>query len=163
MPELASVDELGGAEAGDKRLLNDFRAIVLTDVSEIHSEQQAASLERFVRAGGTLMVFMGESVSQENYNRMLFPRGLLPGKLAERVTVGAEAKGLTFDFTLSLHLARTHPAKWYSGCPLMPVSIANTPPASGCLARSSSDSERVDEVTYSVSSLGPPNTRLVGR
>lgn len=98
VPELVSDIELGN------KVLADYRAVILAGVGNI-SPGQAELLKRFVDDGGTLIVFMGEPVSGENYNQNLHARGLLPGPLAKRVSVAADQRGFLFDFkpTGALH------------------------------------------------------------
>ncbi|MGB7161224.1 MAG: BatA domain-containing protein [Tepidisphaeraceae bacterium] len=88
--ELISDLELGN------KVLGDYRAVILAGVGQIQPNQ-AQQLEHFVRQGGTLMLFMGEQVSGDNYNATLLPRGLLPGPMTKRVSVTG-ARGYTFDF-----------------------------------------------------------------
>lgn len=89
--ELISDLELGN------RALGDYRAIALAGVGSIQPTQ-ADQLRRFVEQGGTLMLFMGEAVSGENYNQVLLPRGLLPGPLIKRVSSAADQDGYLLDF-----------------------------------------------------------------
>jgi hypothetical protein len=91
LPEWISDIELGN------RVLDDYRAVILAGVGQV-AASQADLLARFVEDGGTLILFMGESVSSDNYNQVLLPRGLLPGPLARRVAVGSDQRGFTFDF-----------------------------------------------------------------
>ena len=81
----------------DSRVLSDYRCVDLCGVGNI-SDAQAAQLERFVRAGGTLMLFMGDPVTAENYNAVLLPHHLLPGRLTRRITVAADAVPRRFAF-----------------------------------------------------------------
>jgi hypothetical protein len=90
-PELISDLEVGN------RVLSDYRAIVLAGVGNIQP-QFAEQLEKFVRGGGTLLIFMGESVNGENYNATLLPRGLLPGPLTKRVSATGDVPAYYFDF-----------------------------------------------------------------
>jgi hypothetical protein len=71
--------------------------VVLAAVPQV-SPQQADQIKAFVEQGGTLMIFMGEPVSGENYNQILLPRGLLPGPLTKRVTATGEQGAFHFDF-----------------------------------------------------------------
>lgn len=90
-PDLISDLELGN------KVLADYSAVILTSVGQIQSST-ADQLQKFVEQGGTLLIFMGESVTAENYNTTLLPRKLLPGPLAKRVSVSDEQKGFVFDF-----------------------------------------------------------------
>lgn len=91
VPEVISDLEL------NNKVLGDYRALILTDVASVN-DQQAERIARFVEAGGTLMLFMGEQVNAEVYNALLLPRRLLPGKLIVRKTTAADASAYTFDF-----------------------------------------------------------------
>ena len=91
VPEVVSDIELGN------KVLGDYRAIILAGVGQI-STGQADLLKRFVEDGGTLLVFMGEPVTSDNYNQNLLPRGLLPGPLTRRMNVAADQRGFLFDF-----------------------------------------------------------------
>jgi hypothetical protein len=90
-PETISDLELGN------KVLTDYRAVVLTNVGSI-TDQQADALQKFVQQGGTLVVFAGELVNGDVYNRTLLPKGLLPGPLTRRMSVAADAPGYKFDF-----------------------------------------------------------------
>jgi hypothetical protein len=90
-PELISDLELGN------KVLGDYRAVILAGVGQI-SAAQADQLALFVKNGGALLIFMGEPVAAENYNSVLLPRGLMPGALSKRVTVGSGNNGFSFDF-----------------------------------------------------------------
>ncbi len=91
-PDLISDIELGN------RVLSDYRAVVLTDVAQV-TDKDADRLQKFVKQGGTLMIFMGDHVNGDTYNRLLLPRQLMPGKLIARKTdTQVDAKGFTFDF-----------------------------------------------------------------
>ena len=69
--------ELGG------RVLGEYRAIMLADVAQV-PPALADQLANYVKQGGTIVWFMGESVQREAYNNTLLPRGLLPGALVQR-------------------------------------------------------------------------------
>jgi Mg-chelatase subunit ChlD len=93
MPELISDLEFGS------KVLGDYRAVILAGVSQI-SAHQADQLQKFVEQGGTLMLFMGEPVSGENYNQALLPRGLMPGPLTKRVSA-QPGESFHFEFNPS--------------------------------------------------------------
>lgn len=79
------------------RSLDDYRAVVLAGVPQV-LPADADRLERFVRDGGTLLLFMGEAVSADTYNALLLPRGLMPGALGGRVQAGDQPPfALAFD------------------------------------------------------------------
>jgi hypothetical protein len=84
--------------------LGDYNAVILASVPAI-SPADAQRLLTFVREGGSLILFMGESVSPENWNTTLAPSGLLPGRLLRRVqtTEGAEPHRFAFSPTGQLH------------------------------------------------------------
>ena len=90
-PDLISDLELGN------RVLTDYRAVILCSVAQV-TAGQADQLAAFVNAGGTLMVWLGDNVSAENYNAVLLPRHLIPGPLVRRVIAPDGAAGFTFDF-----------------------------------------------------------------
>lgn len=90
-PELISDLELGN------KVLADYRAVLLTNVARFPPEQ-ADQLQKYVQQGGTLLLFMGEQVNADSYNKILLPRHLMPGPLTKRMSVGADQKGFAFDF-----------------------------------------------------------------
>jgi hypothetical protein len=89
--ELVSVIELGN------KVLDNYAAVVLADVGQL-APTLADQLERYVKRGGTLMLFMGEQVNPANYNDVLLPRKLIPGPLVKLTRVGNNEKGYLFDF-----------------------------------------------------------------
>jgi hypothetical protein len=91
VPELISDLELGN------KVLADYRAVILCSVAQV-TAGQADQLAAFVNGGGTLMVWLGDNVSAENYNGVLLPRHLIPGPLTKRVSAGDGSAGFTFDF-----------------------------------------------------------------
>lgn len=97
-PELISDLELAN------KVLSDYRAVILANVAQIPPDQ-ADQLQKFVQQGGALLLFMGEQVNADNYNKVLLPRHLMPGPLTKRMSVGADQKGFAFDFNphSSLH------------------------------------------------------------
>lgn len=74
--------------------LRDYAAIVLTGASQLNAAL-AGQLEAYVADGGSLWLFMGDSVNLYDYNRFLYRdgEGLLPAALAEKVVVGAGGGG----------------------------------------------------------------------
>jgi hypothetical protein len=100
IPERISDDEL------PNKLLNEYSAVILAGAGAV-TPAQADQIEKFVRGGGTLMIFMGDKVSVDAYNSIFLPRGLVPGKLIGRKTMNAEGKGYTFDFNPN---GKLHPA-----------------------------------------------------
>jgi hypothetical protein len=81
----------------NNKVFTDYRCICLCGVGQIQ-ESQAAELEAFVRQGGTLMIFMGDPVTAENYNATLYKHHLLAGPLTKRVTVQGDDPPRHFDF-----------------------------------------------------------------
>ena len=90
-PDVISDLELGG------RVLADYRAVILCSVAQV-TPGQADQLAAFVNAGGTLMVWVGDATSAENYNAVMLPRHLIPGTLTKRVEAPVDGNGFTFDF-----------------------------------------------------------------
>lgn len=91
-----STERISDLELSNK-VFTDYRCICLCGVGQIQ-ESQAAQLEAFVRQGGTLMVFMGDPVTAENYNATLYKHHLLAGPLTKRVTVQGDDPARHFDF-----------------------------------------------------------------
>lgn len=91
VPEVISDLEFGN------KVLADYNAVILTNVASL-SPPQADQLAKWVRQGGTLMIFLGEQVNPDAYNSILLSRKLLPGKLVARKSPPAGAK-YTFDFS----------------------------------------------------------------
>ena len=79
------------------RPLDPFRAVILAGVGGI-SADAATSLQHYVEGGGSLILFMGEAVNGDEYNRTLGAKGLLPGTLAQRVKAPGGGQQFTFDF-----------------------------------------------------------------
>jgi hypothetical protein len=69
----------------DSEALTDYDAVVLCNVQRL-SPEQWTHLQSFVSAGGGVIIFMGNLVNIDNYNRLGYAEGagLLPGKLGER-------------------------------------------------------------------------------
>ena len=70
-----------------------YDAVVLANVPHLDDEPRKA-LERYVREGGALLVFLGDRVDPDLYNRSLYRegKGLLPCSLGEVVGEGAERR-----------------------------------------------------------------------
>jgi hypothetical protein len=85
---------IGELELSNKILPN-YRAVFLTNVAQINSNQ-ADQLQRYVKQGGTLIIFGGPAINSESYNTELVPRGLLPGRLIK--TVSTSEGAFHFDF-----------------------------------------------------------------
>jgi Aerotolerance regulator N-terminal/von Willebrand factor type A domain len=91
-----ATERISDLELGN-RIFTDYRCICLCGVGDIQ-ESQAAQLEQYVRQGGTLMIFMGDPVTAENYNSTLYKHHLLPGPLTKRITVLGDEPPRRFDF-----------------------------------------------------------------
>jgi hypothetical protein len=89
-------ERVSDLEFGNK-VLGDYRCVCLCGVGQIQ-ESEADQLEKFVQQGGTLMVFMGDPVTAENYNATLYKHHLLPGPLTRRVSVTGDDAPRRFDF-----------------------------------------------------------------
>jgi len=76
VPKVITESELGG------EVLADYDAVILCNVQRL-SKEIWGRLERFTEVGGGVMVFGGDLVSSENYNRFGYAngKGLLPGML----------------------------------------------------------------------------------
>ena len=79
------------------RALTEYSAVVLADVGQL-TGPQADRLRQFVDQGGTLEIFMGDSIDKENYNSILLPRKLMPGPLVKLMTTGTDQKPYRFNF-----------------------------------------------------------------
>ena len=101
-----SADLISDLELGNK-VLDEYRAIILAGVGQVPAAQ-AEALKVFVEHGGTLMLFMGEPVSADNYNRELLPRKLIPGPLVKRIATASNESGFVFDFNPGPN-ANVHP------------------------------------------------------
>ncbi|MFW6161575.1 MAG: BatA domain-containing protein, partial [Planctomycetota bacterium] len=91
-PEVAELGALASAE------LPRYDAVVLANVARL-DEPVAAALERYVRDGGALLVFLGDQVDRAFYNQRLYRegRGVLPCVLGPPV-------GDPADRTQAVHL-----------------------------------------------------------
>jgi hypothetical protein len=74
-----------------------YDAVVLCNVGQF-SESEVASLDTYLKQGGGVVIFGGDQVIPENYNRHLFAdgKGLLPASLG--ATIGDAEKKTAFDF-----------------------------------------------------------------
>jgi hypothetical protein len=90
-PDLISDLELSN------KVLGDYRAVMMCDVSQL-TAAEADQLADYVKAGRSVLWFMGDNVQPDNYNTILYPRQLLPGPLTKRMSVGADQQGFAFDF-----------------------------------------------------------------
>ncbi|MEK6675163.1 MAG: VWA domain-containing protein [Planctomycetota bacterium] len=73
----------------DQEVLGDYAMVVLCNVPRLTAAQWKL-LERFVSQGGGLLVFGGDLVSPDNYNRFGFAEGsgVLPGRLSKPTQLG---------------------------------------------------------------------------
>jgi hypothetical protein len=71
--------------------------VVLADVAQL-TGPEADRLKQFVEQGGTLLIFMGDSVNKDSYNSLLLPRKLMPGPLIKLMTAGTDQKPYRFNF-----------------------------------------------------------------
>ncbi len=81
-----------------RRELAPYDAVVLCNVGQFR-EGEVAALEAYLKQGGGVVIFGGDQVVAENYNRLLFAdgKGLLPASIGE--TLGdAEKKQSAYDF-----------------------------------------------------------------
>ena len=79
------------------RALSEYSAVVLADVGQL-TGPEADRLKQFVEQGGTLEIFMGDSINKENYNSLLLPRKLMPGPLIKLMSAGTDQKPFRFNF-----------------------------------------------------------------
>jgi len=91
-----ATERISDLELGNK-VLTDYRCICLCGVGQIQ-DAEAAQLEQYVRQGGTLMVFMGDPVTAENYNATLYKHHLLAGPLTKRIIISGDETPRRFDF-----------------------------------------------------------------
>jgi len=79
------------------RDLSPFDAVVLCNVGQFR-EAEAAALDAYLKQGGGVVVFGGDQVVPENYNRLLFAdgKGLLPASIGAAIG-DAEKKGSAFE------------------------------------------------------------------
>jgi hypothetical protein len=98
------------------RALSEYSAVVLADVGQL-TGPEADRLKQYVDQGGTLVLFMGDSIDKNNYNSILLPRKLMPGPLVKLVAAGktntskASAASRTAGWIWSAY-ARTGRSSW---------------------------------------------------
>jgi len=70
------------AELARERL-DDYEFIVLADVPRVTPEH-AAAIEQYVQDGGSVIIFLGDTIQPEDYNTTLYRdgRGLLPARIS---------------------------------------------------------------------------------
>ena len=96
-----------GPQQLDEQSLTGQRVVLLANVPTI-SEAQAKLLKEFVEAGGALLIFPGDRVDIDNFNKLLhaYSAGLSPASIS-----GVAGKGLGFDEGATLLDERhEHPA-----------------------------------------------------
>jgi hypothetical protein len=81
-----------------RRDLSPFDAVVLCNIAQF-TEAEVAALEDYLKQGGGVVVFGGDQVVPDNYNRMLFAdgKGILPAALGPSVGDAAR-KEASFGF-----------------------------------------------------------------
>ncbi len=82
-----------------RRELNPYDAVVLCNVAQF-SQPEVTALEDFLKQGGGVVIFGGDQVVSENYNRLLYAdgKGLLPASVGPSVGDAAKREaGLGFD------------------------------------------------------------------
>lgn len=92
-PKVVTVSELSG------ELLSDYDVVALCNVERLTGEQWR-QLETYVSEGGGLMIFGGDRVNTDQYNRYAYAdgAGLLPGRLGRSISAtGAASLGFQSD------------------------------------------------------------------
>jgi len=79
------------------RALSEYSAVIMADVGQL-TGPEADRLKQYVEQGGTLLIFMGDSIDKNNYNAILLPRKLMPGTLVKTVSAGTDQKSFRFNF-----------------------------------------------------------------
>jgi len=79
------------------RALSEYSAVILADVGQL-TGPEADRLKQYVEQGGTVLIFMGDSIDKNNYNSILLPRKLMPGTLVKTVSAGTDQKSYRFNF-----------------------------------------------------------------
>lgn len=108
-PEVISEARLAGAD------LTRFDTVVLCNIAQV-TDAEVGLLDAYLKQGGGLVVFGGEQVVADNFNRLFYKegKGLLPGGIAEIV---GDAKQRTSSFGFDL-LGLKHPiVAQFSGAP----------------------------------------------
>ena len=93
-----------------------FDAVVLCNLDQFN-EPEVAALDAYVKQGGGLVVFGGDQVVAENYNRLLYAdgKGLLPARVGPPVGNARDKAGSRFGFNA---LGFRHPiVAAYGGAP----------------------------------------------
>jgi hypothetical protein len=114
--EVVVVDEAGLETAN----LSGYHTVILANVYRV-SAPAVEGLERFVRAGGGLMVFLGDQIDAPSYNAEMFRggEGVLPAELGEVIRATEPARLVIAD--------RLHPAMRALGGADDPLGIGQIP------------------------------------
>jgi hypothetical protein len=108
LPTIAVVDALNGMA------LDNYHAVILCNVASL-TEAVGANLQDFVRKGGGLLIFSGDTMQPESYNQKLAP--LMPAELREK-KAGAEATAEKIG-----NIAANHPALAVFADPILLESL----------------------------------------
>jgi Aerotolerance regulator N-terminal/von Willebrand factor type A domain len=92
-PEVITESELAHRELG-----KNFDVVVLCNVGQF-TQENVTELEDFLKQGGGLVIFGGDQVMADNYNRLLYAdgKGLLPAEIGPMMGDAAK-KGAKFGF-----------------------------------------------------------------
>ncbi len=104
-PSVIKTDVIPESEFA-RQELTPYDAVVLCNVAQF-TEAEVSALEDYLKQGGGVVVFGGDQVLPDNYNRLLFDdgKGLLPAPIGPAVGDAAK-KGASFGFN---PLAYRHP------------------------------------------------------
>lgn len=82
-----------------RRELAPYDAVVLCNMAQV-TEPEVAALEDYLKQGGGVVVFGGDQVVAENYNRLLYAggKGLLPAEIGPSVGDAATKASVGFSF-----------------------------------------------------------------
>lgn len=108
-PEVIPESRLGGMD------LTRFDAVVLCNIAQV-TEAEVGLLDAYLKQGGGVILFGGDQVVADNFNRMLYQdgKGLMPGSIAEIVGDPKQRTG-AFGFDL---LGLKHPiVAQFAGAP----------------------------------------------
>ncbi|WP_435016663.1 BatA domain-containing protein [Tundrisphaera sp. TA3] len=97
MPSTIQTTVIAESQLG-QRELSAFDAVVLCNIAQV-TEAEVATLDAYLKQGGGLVVFGGDQVVAENYNRLFHDegKGILPAALVGIAGDAATKKG-AFDF-----------------------------------------------------------------
>lgn len=78
--------EVAGESQLKGRSLPDFDVVIVANVAQF-TDEEATEIESFLKQGGGVVVFLGDKVIAENYNRVLFRdgEGPLPARIGDLV------------------------------------------------------------------------------